>query len=137
MKKLVLLVLFEIPIMLFCQATNENTVEVLGNTFSVGDTLIFTAGSMPNGEFMSAVYVNTLLAPATYSLNSDALPHLPSQFINYKFIIEKIKIIKSKDGLNSTTVLVISHKKSQVWVNVVTAITKKEILFKNSITNEK
>jgi hypothetical protein len=130
MKKLLFLILIMVPIILFSQTTNEKTAEVLGHTFSVGDTLTFTMGSMPNGDFISTSLIVGLLDPATYRMNSDVLPHLPSQYIDYKFIIKEIKIIKDKDGINNSVILVIPYRKVKVWVNAKVAMIKKEIKVK-------
>lgn len=103
---------------------NVQTKEVLGHTFSVGDTLTFNVGSMPNGEFMS-----TQLSPMLFYRNRQTPPHLPANYINLRFIIEKIRNISS--GLNNSTSLVIYlNKKTPVWIDATIAITKKEILFK-------
>ncbi len=103
---------------------NVQTIEVSGHTFSVGDTLTFTVGSLPNGEFVS-----TQLSPGVFLLANSIPPHLPAGYINYKFIVEKIRY--STDELNSFTTLVFYiDKKTPVWVDANIAILKKEIILK-------
>jgi hypothetical protein len=102
---------------------NLQTIEVLGHTFSVGDTLTFTTGSIPNGEFMC-----TQLSPLIFMINGKEPPHLAANFTNYRYIIEKIRNVTQ--GLNSQTYIVIYiAKKTPVWVDPTIAITKKEILY--------
>lgn len=101
---------------------NVQTIEVLGQTFTVGDTLTFTTGSLPNGDFIS-----TQLSPSVFLSTGEAPPHLTVTYNNFRFIIEKIRYVKQ--GLNSQTILVVYvGKKMPVWVDAVIAITKKEIL---------
>lgn len=60
-------------------------IEVLGHKFSIGDTLSFTIGSLPNGDFLSTFISSDLSIMAR-------LPpaHLTAYYTNYKFIIAKI-----------------------------------------------
>jgi hypothetical protein len=99
-------------------------IEVMGHKFSVGDTLTFTTGSIPNGEFLS-----TTLMSRTVLDNAPQMPdHLPGNFINRRFIISKI--YSQTTGLNTFNTLVLDlDKKNEIFVFVdpVIALTKKEI----------
>lgn len=104
---------------------NVQTSEVLGHTFSVGDTLTFTIGSLPNGEFMC-----TQLSPMLFIRNGQTPPHLSANYINLRFIIAKIRYASNE--LNAATTLIIyldKKKKTPVWIDPTIAITKKEILY--------
>jgi hypothetical protein len=103
---------------------NVQTIEVLGHAFSVGDTLTLNKGSLPNGEFVS-----TLLSPVTFINNASNPPHLPANYANYKFILEKIR--NFKQGLNSQTNLFVHvGKDTPVWIDANLALTAKELLIK-------
>ncbi len=102
---------------------NVQTINVSGYTFSVGDTLTFATGSLPDGGFAS-----TQLSPGIFLLAGEIPPHLDVGYTNYNFIIEKIRY--AEDGLNSSVMLVFYldlRKKTPVWVNAELAILKKEI----------
>ena len=91
---------------------NVQTSAIMGHTFSVGDTLTFAVGSLPNGEFMC-----TQLSPMLFYRTVEAPPHLPANYINLRFIIAKIRIVSV--GLNTSTSLVIFlDKKTPVWIDV-------------------
>src|ERR1035437_8065065 len=75
------------------------SVNIMNHKFSIGDTLTFANGSLPNGDFMCAmisseVYMKAMMVP----------PHLPANYINHKIIISKI--YSENDGLNTSTTLV-------------------------------
>ena len=130
MKKLMFVLLLVIPMTVFGQKSIDkimekakvNNIEVMGHKFSVGDTLCFTSGSLPNGDFQCAfisseAYMKAMMAP----------PHITAEYINHKFIISKI--YTQVNGLNTETVLVFNLGKNiDVWVNPDIAITKKEIV---------
>ena len=103
---------------------NVQTIEVLGHSFNVGDTLTFTNGSSPNGDFIS-----TQLSPSAFLSAGETPPHLTATYNNFRYIIEKIRYIKQ--GLNSQTLLIIYiGKKTPVYVDVQVAIVKNEIFLK-------
>lgn len=103
---------------------NVSSAEVMGHLFSVGDTLTFNKGSSSDGEFLS-----TMSSPALYMQVMQPPPHLPADFTNTKFIIQKIR--STKYGLNSEISIVIYiGKDTPVWINTDLAITNKEILLK-------
>ena len=105
--------LLSISFIIQAQNLTVQTTRVLGYSFSVGDTITLTTGTMPDGSFMSATASGTPIG---------------SSYSNYKFIIQKIKILKS--GLNSSTALAVSFKFITIWIDAGIAITKKEIVLK-------
>jgi hypothetical protein len=118
MKTLMLILILSLPMVTFGQS-----IDVLGHHFAVGDTIQFTTGTMPNGEFMS-----TSIAPGLMSNSDGTVEHLSSTYNNMRFIIKKIKTTKL--GINVATILVIKASLLNVWVDANTAINKKEIVLK-------
>ena len=117
-----LLVILLLNIASIIQAQTLKTTKVLGHTFSVGDTITLTKGTMPNGDFMST-FVASTLSPM------EKPNHLSMENTNFKFIIEDIELHKS--GLNTSTLLTIHYRDNTIaWVDALVAITKKEIVLK-------
>jgi hypothetical protein len=64
-----------------------------------------------------------LLKPGVYP------PHLPANYLNFKFVIAKIR--HQHMGLNSTTTLVFYiNTQTMVWIDPAVGIAKNEILIK-------
>jgi hypothetical protein len=104
------------------QAQAVKTAKVLGHTFSVGDTITLTKGTMPNGDFMST-FVASTLSPM------EKPTHISMENTNFKFIIEDIELHKT--GMNTSTLLTIQYRDNTIaWVDASIAITKKEIVLK-------
>jgi hypothetical protein len=122
MKNLFLILAFIIPMAVNGQKTQS--VDVLGHSFAVGDTIQLTTGTMPNGDFMCVSSTSLLLA------NSDGtVDHISSaSYNNMKFIIKKIKTIKF--GMNTSIGLFIKAGLLNLRVDATIAITKKEIVLK-------
>lgn len=117
MKKLLFLFLI-IPSVCFSQ--KNKSAEVMGHVFNVGDTITFTSGTMPNGDFACAT-----VSPALFVMTDDTPPNLGGGYAGMKFIIEKIKT--AKIGMNVAVTLVIKVLSQPVWIDTSMAIAKKEI----------
>ena len=102
--------------------SGQTTVNIMDHSFSVGDTITLTTGTMPNGDFMSMKTASAFSMPADGNL-----PHLSSSYTNFKLIIAKIRVRKL--GINTVTTLICRFRAYTIWVDAATAITKKEILF--------
>jgi hypothetical protein len=117
-----LLVIFLLITCFIMQGQTVKTTKVLGHTFSVGDTIILTKGTMPNGDFMST-FVASTLSPM------EKPTHLSMENTNFKFLIEEIELHKT--GMNTSTLLTIHYRDNTIaWVDASVAITKKEIVLK-------
>jgi len=116
------LVIFLLTTPYLIHAQTVKTAIVLGHTFSVGDTITLTKGTMTNGDFMST-FVASTLSPM------EKPTHLSMENTNFKFIIEGIEL--KKLGMNTSTLLTIRYRDNTIaWVDASVAITKKEIVLK-------